>query len=192
MAEEEIIPPAENSAEKSELSADDLRIWSELWTLVYNDHYACYYEEAVADHLVARWRLFVTVAKFLTTLTASGSAVAAWSIWASSNSGQSSWAIISGLAAIIALVHMSLGISDRIKEDTLIYATFQQLRLDLEIFKKKMRLRQNETLTAYLNDYRDITGKFGKAYALKRPDFFLTLSQEQRIQSDINKRLGVE
>ncbi len=87
---------------------------------------------------------------------------------------------------------MSLGISDRIKEDTLIFSIFQQLRLDLEIMKKKMRLRQNETLTAYLNDYREITSKFGKAYALKRPDFFLTLKREKMIQADINKRLGLE
>lgn len=87
---------------------------------------------------------------------------------------------------------MSLGISDRIKEDTLIFSTFQQLRLDLEMLKKKMRLRGNETLTAYLNDYYDITNKYGKAYALKRPDFFLTVSRERIIQADINKRLGMD
>jgi len=62
--------------------------------------------------------------------------------------GQASSAILSGVAAVISLVHMSLGISDRIKEDTLIFSIFQQLRLDLEIMKKKMRLRHNETLTA--------------------------------------------
>jgi hypothetical protein len=38
----------------------------------------------------------------------------------------------------------------------------------------------------------DITSKFGKAHALKRPDFFLTVKQEERIQGDINKRLGLD
>ena len=182
----------ETTEVKSELSTDDLRIWAELWAAVHTDHYACYYEEAVAEHLVSRWRLLDTITKFLTALTASGSTVAAWSVWTSPTGGHASWAILSGLAAVISLVHMSLGISDRIKEDTLIFSIFQQLRLDLEIMKKKMRLRQNETLTAYLNDYRDITSKFGKAYALKRPDFFLTLKREKMIQTDINTRLGLE
>lgn len=192
MAEQEIKPAGENTDVKSELTADDLRIWAELWAAIHTDHYACYYEEAVADYLVSRWRLLDTITKFLTALTASGSSVAAWAVWTSSTTGHASWAIMSGVAAVIALIHMSLGISDRIKEDTLIFSTFQQLRLDLEILKKKMRLRQNETLTAYLNDYRDLTSKFGKAYALKRPDFFMTLNRERKIQADINKRLGLE
>jgi len=192
MAEQEIKPVTESVEVKSELSADDLRIWDELWTSVHTDHYACCYEEAVADYLVSRWRLLDTITKFLTALTTSGSTVAAWSVWSSTTTGNASWAIMSGVAAVIALVHMSLGISDRIKEDTLIFSTFLQLRFDLEIFKKKMRLRQNETLTAYLNDYLDITSKFGKAYSLKRPDFFLTLNREKIIQADINKRLGLE
>jgi hypothetical protein len=177
--------------EGSELSDDDVAIWDELWATVYTDHYACLYQEATAEFLVSRWRLLDTVGRFLTAATASGSSVAAWAIWASSGKGEASWAIIAGLAAVFALIHMSLGISDRIKEDTLIFSTFQQLRLDLEILQKKMRLRQHETLAAYLTDYMDITSKFGKAYALKRPDFFLTRRREEKIQADVNKRLGL-
>jgi hypothetical protein len=191
MAEQEIRPAVEVTDEKSELSADDIRKWRELWVFVNADHYACFYEEAVADYLVSRWRLLDTLSKFLTAFSASGSTVAAWAVWSSSDSGKAAWAVASGLTAIIALVHMSLGISDRIKEDTLIFSTFQQLRLDLEIMKKKMRLG-NKGLTDYLNDYMDITSKFGKAYSLKRPDFFLTRKREEKIQADINKRLGME
>jgi hypothetical protein len=172
------------------LSDDDLRVWNELWTSVHNDHYACFYEEAVAEFLVARWRLVDTVTKFSTTLTASGSTIAAWVIWKGAT-GQGIWVVLAGTAAIMALIHQTLGISDRIKEDTLIYSTFQQLRLDLETLKKKMRLKLHDSLTAYLSDYMDITGKFGKAHALKRPDFFLTLGREKKIQADINTRLGL-
>jgi hypothetical protein len=174
---------SEKAGEGSDLSPDDLRIWEELWSSGHTDHYACTYEEAVAEFLVSRWRLLDTVSKFLTAFTASGSSIAAWAIWASSTNGAIGWAVISGVAAVIALIHLSFGISDRIKEDTLIFATFQQLRLDLEIFQKKMLLRQNETLTAYINDYMDIAGKFGKAHALKRPDFFLTNKRQQIIQA---------
>jgi hypothetical protein len=187
-----IKPAAGGIEEVSELSADDLRKWAELWGFVNSDHYACFYEESVAEFLVSRWRLLDTVTKFLTAVAASGSTVAAWAVWSSSDSGKKTWAITSGLTAILALLHMSLGISDRIKEDTLIFSTFQQLRLDLEIMKKKMRLGQHKTLAEYLNDYMNITSKFGKAYALKRPDFFLTRTREEKIQADINKRLGME
>ena len=187
------VPPRDSrtAESSSELSEDDLRIWDELWTSVHNDHYGCYYEELVAEYLVSRWRLLDTVTKFLTALTASGSTVAAWSVWTNSSGGGASWAILSGVAAIIALIHMSLSVSDRIKEDTLIFSTFQQLRLDLENLKKKMTLDRDETLTAFLKDYLDVTSKFGKSYALKRPDFFLSVKREKRIQDDLNKRLGL-
>src|SRR2546430_844104 len=135
------VPPSDSRSESStELSEDDLRIWDELWTSVHNDHYGCYYEELLAEYLVSRWRFFDTITKFLTALTASGSTVAAWSVWTNSSTTAAAWAILSGVAAVIALIHMSLAVSDRIKEDTLIFATFQQLRLDLEILKKKMTL----------------------------------------------------
>jgi len=139
------------------LSQDDLRVWNELWAQVHSDHYFCVYEEAVAEFLVARWRLVDTISKFLTALTASGSTVAAWAIWKGA-AGQGAWAILAGISAMFALVHMSLGISDGIKEDTLIYSTFQQLRLDLETLKKKMWLKTHDSITDYRNDYIDISG----------------------------------
>src|SRR5260221_3626159 len=113
-------PPA------SELSEDDKRIWIQLWNTVHNDHYACYYEDLTAESLVGRWRLVDTLTKFATALTASGSSVAAWALWATSKTGSITWAILSGLAALIALVHTSFSISDRMKDDTLIFATFVQ------------------------------------------------------------------
>jgi hypothetical protein len=185
-------PPASSKEDTQKpLSEDDIRVWNELWATAHSDHYACCYEEATAEFLVSRWRLLDTISKFLTALTASGSTVAAWTVWAS-QSGQMGWAMLSGTAALLALIHMSLGISDRIKEDTLIFSTFQQLRLDLEIFKKKIRLKHYETLTSYLNDYLEVAAKFGKAYALKRPDFFLTTKREIKIQNDVDRRMGFE
>src|SRR5437899_12688920 len=103
MAEQEIRPTAETTEVKSELSTDDLRIWAELWAAVHTDHYACYYEEAVAEHLVSRWRLLDTLTKFLTALTASGSPVDAFPLWSSSTGGQVTRAIMTRVTAVISL-----------------------------------------------------------------------------------------
>ena len=175
-----------------ELSPDDVRKWEELWGFVNSDHYACFYEEAVAEFLVSRWRLVDTIFKFLMSASASGSTIAGWAIWSGSNVGKTAWTIASGLTALIALIHTSLGISDRIREDTLIFATFQQLRLDLEIMKRKMRLGQRQTLSEYLMDYMDVSSKFQKAFSLKRPDFLLSYGRAVKIQADVNKRLGLQ
>ena len=178
------------SAAPEPIDDADKVVWAELWSSAHNYHYACFYEEMTANFLVGRWRLVDTVSKFLTTLTASGSAVAAWAVWADASFGAMIWAIVSGVAALLALVHTSLGISDRIKEDTLIYSNFQQLRLDLEQFKINMLIRSSDSLSDYKKQYQDIFAKFGKAYALKRPDFFITKEREEIIQADLNKRLG--
>ncbi|HKS36495.1 MAG TPA: hypothetical protein VJW76_04855, partial [Verrucomicrobiae bacterium] len=148
----------------TELDAEDVRVWNELWDTVHSDYYACYYEEQCANYLGSLWRMIDTLTRFLSTLTASGSAVAAWTFWANNQAGATMWVVISGVAAIIALLHTSVGISDRIKEDTLIYSTFQQIRFDLESFKKKMRLHVHEKLSSYVAEYLEISSKFAKAH----------------------------
>ncbi|MCA3060739.1 MAG: hypothetical protein ING69_18115 [Rhodocyclaceae bacterium] len=175
-----------------ELTSDDLQIWADLWTAVHDAHYNCAYEELCSSFLVSRWRKIDTFSKFLTTSTASGSALAAWTIWTSSAEGAGVWAGVSGVAALFAVVHTSLGISERIKDDTLIYSTFQQLRIDLENFKIKMQLRNYDSLTQYRAEYLDIVGKFGKSWAPKRPDFTLSEARRRLLQQQLNKTLGYE
>lgn len=173
-----------------EFGPEDQPIWDELWTSAHRDHYACFYEELTSEFLVGRWRSIDTLSKFLTAATASGSAVAAWTFWAKSETGAAIWATMSGIAALLTLVHTSLGISDRIKEDTLIFATFQQLRLELERFKLEMRIRCHDSLAVYKKEYMQIFSKFEKAHSFKRPDFFVTKRREKQIQEDLNTRLG--
>lgn len=72
----------------------------------------------------------------------------------------------------------------------MVFATFMGLRLDLEAFKKKMRLGYYESLTAFRNEYMEINAKFGKAHSLKHPDFILTKKREILIQEDLDKRMG--
>ena len=177
-------------AKKEPLGADDIEVWNELWNAAHDVHYRCYFEELCAEFLVSRWRLIDSVSKFLTAATASTSAIAAWTIWLTSTTTEVSWAIISGIAALLALIHSSLGITERIKEDTLVFATFQQLRLDLETFQLKMKIREYDKLSQCKSDYLDIRAKFGKCHALKRPDFILTQKHEADIQEQLNKSLG--
>jgi len=172
------------------LSASDTEVWGQLWAAAHDVHYKCYFEEACAEFLVSRWRLIDSASKFLTAVTASTSSVAAWSLWSTSASSSMFWAIISGAAALLAIINSSIGVTDRIKEDTLVFSTFQQLRLDLEAFQLRMVIQQYDSLSQYKVDYLDIRAKFGKAYAMKRPDFILTRARQQVIQQQLNKSLG--
>jgi hypothetical protein len=75
-----MIPPID-----TELSQDDIKVWNEIWKNVYETHYGAFYEELCAEHALKVWRRYDALFKALQLATASGSAVAGWSLWHQDN-----------------------------------------------------------------------------------------------------------
>jgi len=81
----------------------------EIWVASFDTLYDALYAEAVADKLIDRWQGVDQVTRALVAITASGSAVSGWALW-SKPQFQSTWLIDSGVAALLAILHATLGV----------------------------------------------------------------------------------
>jgi len=88
----------------------------ELWTATFDTYYDAYYEELLAAALVRRWQRVDAFTKVLVALTASGSAVAGWTLW-SQPGFKTSWTFIAGIAALLSILHSTLNVADRVKAE---------------------------------------------------------------------------
>src|SRR5262249_41620258 len=123
----------------TEVAADPRAQLSERTThLLYDSSF----QEMVADASVKRWSRLDDLTKTLVATTASSSAVSGWALWGSSG-GRSIWVLVSGIAAILSVVHTSLGVSHRINGHTDDKRRFSKLRTDVELFL--FRLQQPRT-----------------------------------------------
>jgi hypothetical protein len=179
------------NTEPSELTEADIETWNQLWASLHQTHYQAYFDELYAESAVGSWRSLDSVSRLLQLLTASGSAIAGWALW-KQEGFKEVWMILAGAAAVIALFHTVLNVSENVKEETLVYCEFSKLRLELERLKSKMQIKAYETLSEYKKEYFAVLERFGTASALKKPESILFRNRPERIQTELNKKLGYE
>jgi hypothetical protein len=178
-----------NQPPDTELDAEDIKVWNEIWNDLHKTHYVAFYEELCAEHSVRVWRRVETVVKALQMATASGSAIAGWALWTQEGL-RTVWVCVAGIAAIASLVHVCFNISDKIKEDTLVYSRFKYIRLQAERLCRHMKIRAYERLSDYKRDYMDLVKEHDAASASRTPDFLLRQKTEETIQKKLNKIIG--
>jgi hypothetical protein len=182
------------NSDQSELSESDKETWNQLWTNLHQSHYSAFFDELYAESNVRSWRAFDTISRLLQLLSASGSAIAGWALW-KQEGYRDLWFFLAGAAAIIALIHSVLNVTEKVKEDTLVFSEFKKLRLELERLKSKMQMKISDSLSDYKKEYFAILERFGTASALKRPDSLLSFlfgKRSERIQAELNRILGYE
>jgi len=81
----------------------------EMWAVVYETWYDAGYNLEVATRMVDRTKATDDVTKVLVAVTASGSVVAGWALW-STEGFSIAWTCIAGFAALLSIVHGTLGI----------------------------------------------------------------------------------
>src|SRR5689334_23321260 len=79
-----------------------------------------------------RWNLFLEAS---VAVTASGSAVAGWSLWQSSV-GKPLWSLVAALAAICAIVKPLLRTSERIRQYQEVLSGYRILDVDLQSIER--------------------------------------------------------
>jgi len=174
-------------APESELGLDDIIVWNEMWNDLHLTHYNSYYEELCAEHSVKLLGRFDAVFKIAELSTASGSAIAGWTLW-HLEGFRAVWAILAGSTVVLSIVHSVLKISDKIETDTLAYSVFKSIRLQCERLRSNMKIRVYERLADYKNDFKYLTSQFDSASANQnKPDFLLSKSTEEKIQSKLNR-----
>ena len=178
-----------NLPPETELGPEDVKVWNEIWNNLYETHYGAFYEEMCAEHSLIVWRRYDALFKTLQFVTASGSAIAGWSLW-HQDGFRWIWAMLAGLAVLLSIFHGVLNISDKIKEDTMIYSKFKGIRVQCERLSSHMKIKAYERLSDYKRDYMDLRTEYDTASANKKPDFLLLRKTEERIQSKLNTIIG--
>lgn len=144
------------------------RLFKETFATYYDAHFY----EIEAEMLAQKWQRVDEVVKVIVAVTASGSAVASWAIWQQPGLGLL-WAILSGVAALAAIVHATLGVPGRLKEWIEIRGFFLVLRNDLQILRLRMRSSPNLPIETIQADYEALRKRFAEGEAKMKSDILL-------------------
>lgn len=161
----------------------------QIWNAVFETYYDTFYEEMVADALISRWQILDEITKVLVALTASGSAVAGWSLWNDPNL-KYLWAFIAGTAAVLAIVHSTLLVPSRINNWSKVQHQFVNLRLDLDMLRDKMKIDSSFSIDNINNELDILRIQFRDAINNIPNDILLTEKTQLDVQEKLNIRLS--
>ena len=161
----------------------------QIWEAAYDTYYSAYFEEILADALINRWQWVDEVTKVLVALTASGSAISGWALWADQNL-KLIWTILAGIAAILAIIHTSLTVPGRIKDQSDIRRWFSGLRIDLETFRYRMQVDPQFPIEQFTSELVELRRRFGEGNERLKNDILITKHLRTQCQMELNERLG--
>ncbi len=143
------------------------------------------YQEFVCSKLFGKWQTTDTFVQVGIALTASGSAIAGWSLWELPEM-KVIWAVMSGLISILAICHKSIGVSYKIKtwcESSKAYSMIKNqleiLKFDINTSYEKNTDNIHKKLREIMADYADEDGK------TPNNDLWLTKSLEDKAEISI-------
>ncbi|MBI1930270.1 hypothetical protein HYR99_39210 [Candidatus Poribacteria bacterium] len=162
-----------------------------LWQFAFETFYRCYYAELVASRLSKQWLIVDELARVMIALTAAGSAVSGWALW---NNPQFKivWSIIAGLGALLAILHSSLRIPERLKELNSTQQYFTRLRIDLETFRYRMKLNPNFSTEAFNQDFLELRKRYSEGAQRVLNDILLTKRLRKHVQLELDTLLRNE
>ena len=163
---------------------------NQLWQVSFETFYDAYYEEIVADSLINRWQWLDEGAKVLVAVTATGSVISGWALWNKPYFAYV-WGFMSGLAAVLALIHAALGVPGRLKEWGSIQQFFTELRVDLATFRYRIQIDPDFPIHEFTEEFVTYRDRYADGVKrLIRTDIFRTKRLENRSQDQLNERLA--
>jgi hypothetical protein len=163
-------------------------LWDRSWDVLYKAHFY----ELTAEHVVSRWEKIDITVIFLMTATASGSAVAGWSLW-NNPDWRIVWLAIAGLASVISIGHGAVAVPRRIKEQEKIRRTFSWVRVNLETLRRNLDGdTESKEAKQALERFHELEKEFDRAVADSPKDIALTVKLRNRVQDELDLRLKKE
>jgi hypothetical protein len=126
--------------------------------------------------------------KVLVALTASGSAISSWAVWAKSI-GQVAWVILASVAAVLAIVHSALGVAHRLKTWGDVKRSFTGLKISLETLQYKMRFDMATPVATFGDEFIKYRQRYLKAVQALPNDVFVGKRLTIKVQTDLNKKI---
>lgn len=157
----------------------------QIWNAVYETHYDAAYQECTANKIITKWQFVDETTKVIVALTASGSAIAGWSMWQQDNM-KVLWAIIAGLGALLAILHAALNVSPRLKVWGDSKRDFVGLRIDLETLKQRMTFDPEFAIDAFEDEYLALRKRYSESVQRLRDDILRTRALEIAAQKEVN------
>ncbi len=163
----------------------------EIWNSTFDTYYESYYGEVVAQRLARRWQLIDQVTKVLIAITASGSAVAGWTLW-SEEGFKTLWVIIAGVVALLAIIHSAMSVADRLKDAGDVSHSFAALRIEVETFRYRMRIDPEFPIEDFTGELVEYRRRYGECVQRIKDDIFRTKRLKLKAQDAVDERLKGE
>src|SRR5262249_28622847 len=159
------------------------------WEPLFKTYYETYFQELASEALVLRWQKFDIVTGILVAATATSSAVAGWTLW--TNPGWAViWAIIAGTASLASIIHGSMTVPTRIKDQGTARISLSQLRIQLETCLNQIIVDAKKGVSTDLkNEYDSLRTKYAECIRGIGPDFAFTEKLRIKVQKNLNDRL---
>jgi len=149
--------------------------------------YESFFQELLSEALTRRWNMIDLATKLLIAFTASGSAIAGWSLW-NTPGGKFFWVMIAGVASISSIANGVMGVPTRVKEQEEIRQVFLKLRVDLEMFRQRLKLKSDPEQLV-ISQYTELQDIYTKCMGQLNSDIALTIGLRKDVQSNLNELL---
>ena len=162
-----------------------------LWDSAFSTYYHSYYQELTAAALLQRWERVDEVAKILVALTASGSAVAGFTLW-QTEEFKVLWSTIAGLVAVVSIIHSVMNVSNRLSSLGDVKRIFATLRIELETFRHEMSIQPDFPVDTFNARFFEFRQRYQKAFILVKNDTLRTNKLSNNVQDALNKAIQSE
>lgn len=134
----------------------------EVWAAVYRLWYDAEYNAELSERLVDRWQSFDDFTKVIVSLTASGSVVAGWALWAQGGF-KHLWAVLAASGAAISIVSSALGVPERVKIWAQSKGEFRAQAIRCQALRLAMRVDPQFEVREIVGAFEDIRARFGES-----------------------------
>lgn len=159
-----------------------------LWEVVFEQFYDASFMEMLASRMISFWKWVDDAAKIAIALTTSGSTVAGLAIW---NLPQFHWlwVAISACCALLAIVHSSFSVSDRLRAWEGLRVRSTKLRNDFECLLNRMKMNAGFDINQLDKDYQALKKELIEIQLLEPADQFANRSRQLAAQADLNEQI---
>jgi hypothetical protein len=160
----------------------------QLWQATNETYYKVYYAESLTNSLIKKWQFLDEIAKVVIALTAVTSAVSGWALW-SQPRFKIAWSIFAGFGAVLAIVHTSLKVPDRLTDLSGMEQYLKGLRINLETFRYRMRLDPNFSVEEFKDEFLRYRERYLEGSQRLKNDILLTKRTRTRVERELNEEL---
>ncbi len=160
-----------------------------LWQTALETFYRVAYAESLMSSVLQKWRPVDGAIKTVMTIATIASVMVGWMTWGSP-AEKTIWLAIAGGAALLALLHVILKISDRMADLSHNAQYFKSLRLNLERFIYEMEVNPDFPLEPFKATFEQYREWYLVGSQMLKDDFLLTRRHRQKIQNQLNQQMG--